>query len=123
MKRKPIKGEILYDLNIGNATSRWREQVLTPVVVTSVGNKYFKCSPDGRSSLETTYYIENWKQKTDYCQDHKLYENPQDWYDEKESTEIYNKLREIFVYNYKNNIPLETLRAIKSLLDNPKGGG
>ena len=119
MKRKPILGETLYDLNVGNAARRGRAQILTPVVVKTVGRKYFTCAPaEGQYRPETTYALEDWKQKTEYCRDHQLYETAQEWEDEKEAGEIHAKLRAEFNHYGKCSVPLETLRAIKSLLAN-----
>lgn len=123
MKRKPIIGEILYDLNIGNAAGRRRAQILTPVEVKSVGRKYFTCTPiEGRYHPETTYKIEDWQQKTEYCKDHKLYETTQEWDNEKEVGQIHAALRKEFNHYGQCRLPLETLRAIKSLVadKNPK---
>ena len=45
MKTKPVVGQVLYSLNVGNA-ARNCGQVLTPVTVVSVGRKYFKVKKD-----------------------------------------------------------------------------
>lgn len=121
MKRKPILGETLYDLNIGNAARKPRVQELTPVTVITVGRKYFTCAPsEGKYKPEMTYKIENWEQKTENCRDHKLYETAQEWEDEREAAEIHAELRAEFNQYGKCAVPLETLRAIKSLLVNAK---
>lgn len=114
MKRKPILGETLFELNVRNA-ARYRDQKLTPVTVTSVGRKYFKCSPHG-GYRETSYHIESWHQKTEYSRDCQLYETEQEWADEKETNQIHSELRAEFNHYGRCSIPLETLRAIKSLL-------
>jgi hypothetical protein len=117
MKRKPIVGEILYDLNIGNAARRGENQFLTPVEVKSVGRKYFTCSPtDGVYRPETTYHVENWRQKTEYCQDHQLYETRQEWEDEKEVSRIHAMLRAKFSSYGQCGVKLNTLQAIERLL-------
>lgn len=117
MKRKPIVGETLFDLNVGNAARKPRVQELTPVTVKTVGRKYFTCAPsEGQYRPETTYEIESWEQKTEYCRDHKLYETAQEWEDEREAAEIHAELRAGFNHYGECGVPLETLRAIKKLL-------
>lgn len=119
MKRKPILGETLFDLNIGNAARRGIPQILTPVTVKTVGRKYFTCAPsEGQYRPETTYKIESWEQKTEFCRDHKLYETVQEWEDERESAAIRAEIRAKFSHYGECDVPLELLRAIKSLLAN-----
>ena len=119
MKRKPTLGETLFDLNIGNAAGRGLAQILTPVVVKAVGRKYFTCAPaEGGYRPETTYALKDWQQKTEYCRDHQLYETAQEWKNEKEAGEILAELRVEFSHYSRCKTPLETLRAIKSLLAN-----
>lgn len=120
MKRKPILGETLFDLNIGNAARKPRVQELTPVIVKSVGRKCFTCGPPNESKwAETQYKIETWEEKSDYCANHKLYETQQQWEDEKESNEIYAEIRTKFNHYGKCDFSLDTLRAIKSLIQQP----
>lgn len=117
-QRKPITGETLFDLNIGNA-AHGCEQKLTPVIVTKIGRKYFTCAPtEGQYRPETTYLIEDWRQNTEYCRDHKLYETAQEWNDEKEVGEIHAMLRSEFGHYGRCKLPLEKLRAMKSILTN-----
>lgn len=119
MKRKPILGETLFDLNVGNAARKPRVQELTPVTVKTVGRKYFTCAPsEGKYRPETTYKIESWEQKTEYYSNHKLYETAQEWEDEREASEIHTELRAEFNHYGKCDVSLDTLRAIKSLLAN-----
>ena len=113
-KRKPEVGEVLYSLNIGNA-SRNREQELTPVEVTKVGNKYFYCSGSGHFSKQ--YYNDTWLEKTDYSPNSKLYEDPKDWEEEKSRSEIIKYLREIFRSYQDRGLSLETLKGIKELIN------
>jgi hypothetical protein len=119
MKRKPILGEILFDLNVGNAARRGSAQMLTPVVVVSVGRKYFTCAPaEGHYRPETTYALGDWREKTEHFPDHQLYQTAQEWEDEKEVGEIHAELRAEFNHHSRCKVPLETLRAIRSLLAN-----
>ena len=117
MKRKPIVGETLYSLNIGNAV-RLREQVLTPVKVLSVGRKYFKCAADGWEHSPTEYRLENWVQRTEYSADSQLFESERAWIDEKEASDLHKRIVAAFsLYPRRELIPLEKLRAINSILE------
>ena len=117
MKRKPIVGETLFDLNVGNAAGRGRAQILTPVVVKTVGRKYFTCAPyESQYRRETTYNLKDWLEKTEYCRDHELYETAQEWENKKEAAEIHDQIRKEFNHYGRCTVPLEKLRAIKSLM-------
>lgn len=113
MKRKPVKGEVLYDLNVGNA-ARHCEQVLKPTEVIKVGRKYFTCKHVG-GWQETEYEIGTWRQKTNYTADHFLYESVQERADEVERYKITDRLRNIF--GPYSDLPLETLRKLQDILD------
>lgn len=117
MKRKPIVGETLYDLNTGNA-ARNCEQKLTPVVVSMVGRKFFQCHPPGKEWDKTSYHIETWREKTNYSSRHALYESKQEWDDRKEAAEIYARLRIVFSCLGAPNIPLAKLKAVEAILAN-----
>jgi hypothetical protein len=118
MKRKPILGETLFELNVGNEARR-RPQTLNPVVVKKVGRKYFVCGrPDSDCRfLESTHYIESWRQKTEYSETRHLYETEQEWADEKEALKLTEELRREFGGYGHCGIKLEDLRAIKAILD------
>lgn len=118
MKRKPKVGETLFELNVGNA-ARDRTQALTPVVVKKVGRMYFTCGPpdDNSRFLESTHYIESWREKTEYSATRRLYENEQEWADEKEALKLTEELRRRFSGYGHCGIGLECLRAIKAILD------
>lgn len=117
MKRKPIVGETLFSVNIGNATSRYQPQKLTPMVVSAVGKKYFTLeSPHGKGAQ---FHLDTWREKTEYCENHKLYETEQDWLDEAEEREICKMIGDSFQYGDNNkNLSIEALRKIKDILLN-----
>lgn len=116
-KPKPVVGQILYDLNVGNAARSTRPQVLTQVVVANVGRKYFRCAPvEGSYRPETTYHIEDWRPNTVYSAAHRLFKSSQEWEDEKEAAQIYEEIRKEFGHYGPCNIPLETLRVIRELI-------
>jgi hypothetical protein len=122
-KRKPVVGETLYALNVGNAARR-REQSLTPVEVVAVGRKYFRTKPEGLIH-ENTFYLSNWGQKTEYAEDTRLYESPQEWEDEKERHALIGKMRSVFDYRGEAyHLSLDSLRTIASMVapTSTKGG-
>lgn len=110
--RKPIVGETLYSLNVGNA-ARDSEQVLTPVKVKSVGRRYFTVI--GKYGWEKKYYLDTWGEVSDYRADSCLYETEKEWKDEKEATDLHRKIKEHFVY--KKRLSLEQLRAINKIME------
>jgi hypothetical protein len=116
MKRKPKIGETLYSLNVGNKAGRGREQKLTPMTVYSVGRKYFTLKRVDWN-IFTEFHLDTWRQKTEFCEDHKLYETEQEWVDEKEENTICGFINLRFEYG-KNTfkIPLEDLRKINEII-------
>lgn len=117
-RRRPVVGETLYSLNVGNA-SRRTPQVLTPVEVVSVGRRYFSCSEPRYLDSEhmwTVFRLDTWQQKTDYTPDEALYESEQEYLDEKEGAEISKVVNDRFKM-WNPNLPIEALRQIKAILD------
>src|ERR1017187_3968452 len=92
---KPVVGQTLYSLNVGNA-ARNRPQALTTVVVTSVGRKFFTTQVEGRKYSETKYRLDNWSEVTHYIPDTHLYLCEQDWIDEKERGALMSFCEEAF---------------------------
>lgn len=117
MNPKITVGMRLFSLNVGNA-ARHCEQVLTPVVVTKVGRKYFTVKNEVGYGFESTHNIGDWSEKTDYTARCALYESEQEWADEKETRSLSGKISEAFKYgNNSKNLSLETLRMIVSAID------
>jgi hypothetical protein len=114
MKPRPKIGQRLFSLNIGYNSSRFN-QTLTPVVVVSVGRKYFTVSTEGPYKHKQQYFIEDWREKTYYSQETKLYKDEQEWFDDVLAHRISNKLREVF--SVRPNLSLDTLRKIEALVD------
>lgn len=119
MKSIPIIGQTLYSLNVGNM-ARNREQELTPVIVRSVGRKYFTTSTEEAPHHEKNYHLENWREKTEYSANSELYESRQEWENKKERDILWKGLRVIFDVYTPNAYSLETLREVKKLLDASK---
>jgi hypothetical protein len=122
MKRKPIVGETLYSLNVGNA-ARYTEKKLTPVTVISVGGKYFTCQPVGSTGKwsETKYHLDSWGEAADFMVESWLYETEQEWLDEKEAmmirSEIRAKLHTILNGNGRCQLSLDQLRRIQAIVN------
>ena len=122
----PTVGQTLHMLYTGNETRRRSPQIeLIPMVVTNVGRKYFKCaSPEdiktGREEYsKREYLIENWTENgKGYCSNSRLYSDPQEWEDEKESAKICKELGKYFEYGRNVfNIRLDYLWTIKRILE------
>jgi len=113
---KPEVGQILYSLNIGNR-ARHCEQVLTEVKVTKVGRKYFTCTEEGFRH-GTEYFIDGWREKTDYSATSCLYASREAWEDEKESNDICRAIYEDFEYGHnRKELSFEKLRAIAGIIN------
>ena len=109
--RKPVKGETLYSLNVGNA-ARHREQKLTPVTVTKVGRKYFTCAKEGWNH-GTIYHIDTWYEKTECSASSCLYESVDEYNNGIEKNKLYDEVKGYFSgYGRNNKISLEQLRKI-----------
>lgn len=113
---KPKVGQILYRLNIGN-NARHVPQVLTPVIVSKVGRKYFTVRRyDGPYTAESEHHIDNWYERTEYSADYALYESEQAWADEKEARAICQHIAEAFRYgDNRRNLSIEVLRDMKRI--------
>ena len=117
--KKPIVGQILFSLNIGNA-ARNREQNLTPMIVTRVGTKRFYCVPKEHQDFrETGFFLSDWSHDNrGYYQDHKLFETEQAWLDLKEAEEIVRFISNCFEYRRNvKGLSLASLRAIREIIE------
>jgi len=114
MREKPVVGQRLFSLNIGNA-ARNCEQMLTEVEVIKVGRKYFTClrAGDDRGWSDESYHLDTWDEKTDYSAHSCLYLSEQEFNDEKEADAICKLLKDAFDCGCNRwNIPLPELRQI-----------
>jgi hypothetical protein len=118
--RKPKVGDKLFSLNIGNAARRTKQE-LTPVIVVKVGRKYFTVSPIGKEHYEhlaIQYYIDTWKEKTDYSASSVLYETEKEWNDKREISVISTQIHSHFSSGRCHiKISIDDIRKIKSILD------
>lgn len=117
MKEKPKIGDILYCLNMSNY-ARNTEQKLIPVVVTKVGNKYFTTKEKLDDYWEKQYYLEDWREKNEYGPTSELFKTEQEYLDKKEKNELYEKIKVKFDIYSKNDLTLEQLRSINSIILN-----
>ena len=115
-KQKPVVGQKLLSLNVGNA-ARNTEQKLTPVIVTKVGRKYFTAQREGWN-FGTVYHLEDWTEKTEYSSNSCLYETEQEWIDDKKTSSHLKTLRNFFDYSGKaNKLSLSDLEKIIKIID------
>ncbi len=120
MKRKPVVGETLHSLNIGNAYNRhYGTQKLTPVVVKKVGREYFTVETLPPYAREDVFRLRNWIQKADVCANAQLYESPQEWEDEKEGDEAADFIWRFFQYGKPKTLTRAQLRAIREIILQP----
>ena len=117
MKTKPTLGQRLFTLNVGNR-ARNCPQVLTPVIVSKVGRKYFTTQTDDRWKQEREFHVEDWREKTIYARDYALYVSEQEYADEKEERMICEIIRRAFEHGRNHpKLSLETLRKIDALIN------
>ena len=115
MREKPVVGQKLYALNIGNR-ARNMQQVLIDAEVVKVGRKYFEVRLFGYLTT-TKFSLDGWLEVSDYSAGYKLYSTPQEWDDEKELKKLRKKLSDIFAYSYgRTELPLECLREIDAII-------
>ena len=112
-KPKPIVGQTLFSINVGNA-SRNKPATLTPVIVQKVGRKYFTVNhPDYPPHMGTEHHLDTWRQHTQYCADAYLYASEQEYKDEKDRERIVKEIRRLFEYGgATNRLSLDQLRQI-----------
>jgi|GEM_PF-6547238 len=107
----PKVGQTLYRHEIGS------DKPLIPVVVTKVGRKYFSCKEEN-GWHDRKYWLNTWRENAGpYLHRYRLFANPQDWEDEKETSRIRTMLREFFQgYGYYPALTLDQLRAIEKIV-------
>ena len=120
---KPIVGQTLYSLNVGNA-ARGTPQVLTEVKVLKVGRTYFHAGipdqriPDQHWTLYR-YRLNDWVQDQGdgYSGNSVIYLTRQEWEDEREATKHVSTIRSTFDTWTGRKLPLPVLRQIAALID------
>ena len=109
MKTKPIIGQVLYSLNVGNAARHGVERI-TPVTVIKVGKKHFSCD----NNLE--YIIDTWCQKTSYTAVSVLYDSIDAYESEKEYEKISDAIVSFFRNYNRTDLSLIKLREIDKII-------
>lgn len=113
---KPQIGQTLYRLPIGNRARRGVEPELTPVVVKSVGRKYFRVHPQDDKWNGTKHHIDSGLEVSDYTVGKTLYQTEQEYQDEVDLERLKSKLREVFQYYGQCKFTLNQLRAVSAIL-------
>ena len=117
----PVNGQILYDVNCGNA-SRFSKPEARKVIVRKVGRKYFECSPETAPYNTTKYHLEDWREASEYSPTHELYLSVQEWEDVKEKSSLSMELfREVYNGNLFSKLSLPQLKELKKLLQSFDG--
>lgn len=116
------KGTVLYSLNVGNAARR-QNQKLTPVVVQTVGRKYFTVRVQGVTNdyNDVQYHIEDWREKTEYTANSKLYESVEEYNHAVAAKEYVRRIGEAFKYGRNClKLPYHVLQQINDLIEDNK---
>lgn len=114
--RKVTVGMQLFSLNTGNA-ARNKAQVLTPVIVTKVGRKFFYAKKDG-ANFDTRYLISDWREDTDYSICSVLFESEQDYEDMKHCKDLSAKICDEFKYgSSRSDLDLPSLQSIHKIIE------
>ena len=114
---KPVLGQIVFSLNVGNA-ARSCEQELSEMVVTKVGRKYFtaRMAKDLTGYSDTQYHLDNWRQKTDYSTTSYLYADKQEYLEEAEEQSLCEMIYPFFESRRNTKkLSLSVLRKIHEL--------
>lgn len=109
--RKPVVGETLYLMWIGNKSYECGDRL-----VTKVGRKYFEVS-----GISAKFHIDTWKEK-DQCTDStfRIWESKQAYEEYKELIKLNNEIKSRINGNREPKITLDQAIRIKSILDECK---
>ena len=114
--RKLTVGMQLFSLNTGNA-ARNKARVLTPVIVTKIGRKFFYAKKDG-ANFDTRYLISNWREDTDYSVCSVLFQSEQDYEDMKHCKDLSAKIYNEFKHGGSaSNLDLCSLKQIHKIIE------
>jgi len=95
--RKPKKGDVLFLVNAGINVRNAKEP--RNCIVVKVGRKYFSTKEKVDSYFELQFYIDTWREKTDYSSNYALYENRQVWEEEKKAVVYREAFQKTFDYS------------------------
>lgn len=117
MKDKPVVGQKMFMLNIGNL-ARNTDQKLVEMVVTKVGRLYFTVKLSPELHWREQFRLSDWTQKTDCSRGYQIFATAKEWEDLKKSTDICKDVSATFLYGRNNKrLSLEQLERIKAILD------
>jgi hypothetical protein len=107
-------GQKVWTLNVNNV-ARGVDSELTEREVVRVGRKYFYLNDYG---AEIKFDIHTLEEFTGYMSDYKVYLDPQDLEDEKESRDILSKIESILYPQFRRSgVSLDKLRVIAKILE------
>ena len=109
--RKPIIGEELYLIQ----EEKNKDKIIGYVKVITVGRKYFKIDYPIYVGY-SNFYINSWKQKTEYSQEYYLYENEKAYLDKLE-TDKYIRILHNNLYHGWYGYSLYQLKKIVEILE------
>ena len=105
---KPYVGQVIYRIKIVGLFSD--DVILTPVIVKSVGRKYFVCGEHDMEYSNKQYHLSDWREKSDYSETTKIYFSESEYFQEKEKIRICKKFGNAFENgNNKLSLSLEQL--------------
>ena len=111
----PVVGQQLYLVE-----RRYRSEPLCSFcTVESVARVYFKIKTDPAYIGERNRFrIADWQHDVKYSSDYTLYASKQEYDDSVEKLELDSEFRRVF--SYVSGFPLEKLRRIKAIIDEPE---
>lgn len=117
---KPKVGDQLTLVNCGNLVSGGGKPNPRDCTVVKVGRKYFFIAEEGNEEREhcwKKFHIEGRIQVKEYCINYTLYNNLQEYLDEKEKWRWQDIMRETFGTWGRRDITLEQYRKIAEILN------
>jgi len=108
-------GDNVYLKPSNNAARRTTE--IREWKIKSVGRKYFEAWDGERDHSAMKFYIDGFKQVTNYTPDWIVYFSKQEILDENEFYKLFNDIRTVFNGYSKPKLTLEQLRKIKNIID------
>ena len=108
--RKPISGEKLFLVR----HKRWSDTEYYNPEVIKVGRKYFTVEFAWR---KMQFYIDTWRENTEYGSNYMIYESKQHYLDETERNKLFEVIKEKFQYKWNNKFTLQQLRDVSKTLN------
>ena len=117
MKKEDFyNGQTVYLRLIGNAArGKTGDDLIREATVISVGRKYLTISP-GYFSSEVKFDLTDFREKTNYAEDHKLFMTRQAVLDDIEKGELIRMIMRKNDWPTLSKLSLDTLRKIKEML-------